>query len=109
MNLAELIQTGACVKIETTTTDLINFAEYLISKTQELCAINKGLSGSDNAESWLTTEEASKLCKVSKATLWSWDKAGYLIPSHVGSKKVYALSDINKLLNSKNLRIPTQQ
>lgn len=108
MNLAELIQSGACVKVETTTTDLINFADYLIAKTQELCAINKGLSNNDSLESWVTTEEASKLCKVSKTTLWAWDKAGYLVASKVGRKKVYALSDINKLLNSKNLRTPNQ-
>ena len=106
MNLAELIQSGASVKVEASTTDLINFAEYLIAKTGELCAMSKGLSGGADTETWLTNEEASKLCKVSKTTLWAWDKEGYLVASKMGRKKVYALSDINKILNAKNLRIP---
>lgn len=103
MNIVELIKTGANIKVEVSSNDLILFAEYILEKAKEVNALN-AIKNTPQEEKWLTNEEAAELCKVSKTTLWAWDKAGYLCASKLGRRKVYALSDINNLLNSKNLK-----
>ena len=110
MNLYELIETGANVKVEVSSKDLVQFAETLIDKAKELHEINamhdaqRKAQTAPGEEQWLTTEETAKMCKCTKTTLWSWEKHGYLVPSRLGRRKVYALADINKLLLSKGVR-----
>lgn len=110
MNLYELIETGANVKVEVSSKDLVQFAEALIDKAKELHEINamheaqRREQGASGDEQWLTTDETAKMCKCTKTTLWSWEKHGYLVPSRLGRRKVYALADINKLLQSKGVK-----
>lgn len=52
-------------------------------------------------EVWLTTKEAAEKCHVCSTTLWSWAKAGYLVPAKMGRQKLFALSDIQKILNDR--------
>ena len=45
------------------------------------------------------TKVMEMLEEVASATLWRWQKCGYLVPLSVGGKKRYRLSDIQQLLN----------
>jgi len=46
----------------------------------------------------ITPEQAADTLKVSKVTLWRWEKSGYLIPVSIGGKKRYRNSDIAKII-----------
>lgn len=46
----------------------------------------------------ITPEQAADTLKVSKVTLWRWEKSGYLIPISIGGKKRYRNSDIAKII-----------
>lgn len=96
-----MIEAGGRVKFEVTGEDLVNFADRLIEKAQEMKA-HELQQQQDVEETWLTKAQAAEMCKVSQTTLWSWDKSGYLKPSKVGKRCMYALSDIRRLLSSKN-------
>ena len=50
----------------------------------------------------LTKEETKKRRGVCDATLWHWDKKGYLKPVKVGSKVKYRESDVKKILGVQN-------
>lgn len=46
----------------------------------------------------ITPEQAADTLKVSKVTLWRWEKSGYLIPVSIEGKKRYRNSDIAKII-----------
>lgn len=50
------------------------------------------------SERLITPEQAADTLKVSKVTLWRWEKSGYLIPISIGGKKRYRNSDIAKII-----------
>lgn len=50
------------------------------------------------SERLITPEQAADTLKVSKVTLWRWEKSGYLVPVSIGGKKRYRNSDIAKII-----------
>ena len=90
---------NANIKLEITSQDLRNFSEELISP-----AVNEVATAmQDNKEDCLLSkEETKKRLGVCDATLWHWDKKGYLKPVKVGSKVKYRESDVNKILGVQN-------
>ena len=48
-------------------------------------------------EKFLTTKETSRLLNVDISTLYRWEKNSYLKPIRIGIKKLYRLSDIDKI------------
>ncbi|HNX67432.1 MAG TPA: helix-turn-helix domain-containing protein [Bacteroidales bacterium] len=79
----------------------IQFGRYLIETAQEEATERLRKS---NEDALLTIEEAMALLKVkNRATLWRWEKSGYLIPLRSGKRCLYRKSDIEHLLtNSTN-------
>lgn len=69
-----------------------------------LQTIRRSLNSKDDTgpsiESWLTTEDVSKLLKVSKRTLQNYRDEGKLGFSQVGSKIFYKRSEIDNFLNN---------
>ena len=99
-DLMSILSTGnANIKLEITGEDLRNFSEELISR-----AVNEvAMVMQDNKEDCLLTkEETKKRLGVCDATLWHWDKKGYLKPVKVGSKVKYRESDVKKILGVQN-------
>ena len=99
MDLYSMIEAGGRIKLEVTGEDLVKFADRLIEKAQEMKAHE--LAQHPTEEVWLTTKEAAEKCHVCSTTLWSWAKAGYLVPAKMGRQKLFALSDIQKILNDR--------
>ena len=54
------------------------------------------------AETYLSRDKVMETLGISSATLWRWQKIGYLIPLPVGGKRRYRMSDIQKLLKGGN-------
>ena len=91
MNIQEQLKNGSNVMFVLSGGDLQEFALALISETQKL----KESEMKD--EKFLSVDEVAEELKVTKPTLWRWDKIGYLKPVKVGRKCLYRLSDINNL------------
>ena len=53
MNIVELIKTGANIKVEVSSNDLILFAEYILEKAKEVNALN-AIKDTPQEEKWLT-------------------------------------------------------
>ena len=49
----------------------------------------------------MTRQEAAAALNVTLATLWRWNKIGYLAPVKIGSKVLYRASDIDRILTTK--------
>ena len=50
------------------------------------------------AETYPSRDKVMEILGVSSATLWRWQKTGYLVPLNVGGKRRYRMSDVRKLL-----------
>lgn len=57
-----------------------------------------------NTESYPSRERVMQMLDVSQATLWRWQRAGYLVPINVGGKRRYKMSDIQRILDGVNSR-----
>lgn len=95
MSIKDLIANGAENNVSVTigVADLRNFFLELINEVEA----NKT---EDKPESYLSQDEASKLLKVDRSTLWRWDKDNYLKKVRVGGKVRYRLSDIQKIMEA---------
>lgn len=107
MDLMNLVNSGAQFKVEVTGYDLMQFADNLIKRAMEEQRIldatrqqQEAALPTGDGETYLTSQEAAKMCNVCITTLWSWAKAGYLVPCKIGRSNRYALSDIKKLMAS---------
>lgn len=101
MDLINFLQTGTEIALTIKSTDLMEFGRYLIETAQEEATERLRKS---NEDALLTIEEAMALLKVkNRATLWRWEKRGYLAPMRSGKRCLYRKSDIEHLLtNSTN-------
>lgn len=65
--------------------DLLSFARELVDQSR---------SGQQNEEIYLTPDEAADFLKISRVTLWAWDKKSILKPIRQGKVTRYKKSDI---------------
>ena len=55
-----------------------------------------------NAETYPSREKVMQMLDVSQATMWRWQKSGYLVPINVGGKRRYRMSDVKRILEGDN-------
>ena len=55
-----------------------------------------------NTETYPSREKVMEILGVSSATLWRWNKMGYLSPLNVGGKRRYRMSDVRRILEGDN-------
>ena len=53
-------------------------------------------------EEYISREKAMEILGVSGPTLWRWMKTEYLIPTRLGTKVRYRMSDIQQILEGDN-------
>ena len=80
------------IQIITNDKDLQAFAKMCIEAGKQEKPAPK------DPEEYLTPAEYSKALKISLVTLWSWDKKHITRPLHIGNKKLYRRSDLEKIL-----------
>ena len=100
-----MIEAGGRMNFNVTGEDLVHFAEVIIQKTIELRDAELARI-TPHEETYLTTDEVIAKYHVCKTTLWTWEKSGYLTPSHLGKRKCYALSDLEAIVQDKKKRLP---
>ncbi len=91
----DFINCGASVTVAVTPTDLKEFALYLIDEAKKMA------KAEERPETYLTAKEVAERLNVSDNTLWRWRNTGYLVPSKVGNRSYYRLSDIERLKGGK--------
>lgn len=84
--------------------DLCDFAHQLIQTVVKIATIQ---SNKESRQDILTIEEVADILKVSKMTLWRWNKNGKLKKIDIGGMPRYRRSDIDALLNDNNQNYPT--
>ena len=99
-DIIKILHSGnANVKVEVSGEDLLTFSNELINRAKtelsaELAEARK--------EKYLSKEEVKEICNVCDATLWHWNKKGYLKTVKVGNKVRYRQSDIRKILGERD-------
>lgn len=98
-DIIKILQSGnANVKLEVSGEDLLTFSNELINRAKtelstELAEARK--------EKYLTKEEVKGICNVCDATLWHWNRKGYLKTVKIGNKVRYRQSDIRRILGER--------
>lgn len=100
-DLLSILQSGqANIKVEMDGDDLLEFSNDLINRAKTELSVEIAEAGK---ERYLTKPEAKQMCgNVCDATLWHWNKKGYLKPVKIGNKVRYRLSDIRRILGEKD-------
>ena len=72
--------------------DLLDFANEILAGAKMIAQLE--LEKSQYCDELLTIEEVCELLKVTKMTLYRWDKLGILKKIDVGGKRRYRKSDV---------------
>lgn len=75
--------------------DLVEANTLLIAETKREL---EQLITDQNAETYPSRERVMEILDVSQATMWRWQKSGYLVPINVGGKRRYRMSDVKRIL-----------
>ncbi len=75
--------------------DLVEANTLLIQETKREL---EQIISDQKAETYPSREKVMEILGVSAATLWRWDKMGYLSPLNVGGKRRYRMSDVKRIL-----------
>ena len=55
-------------------------------------------STKEKEEELRTVEQTMEVLKVSRTTLWKWERKGFLVPVKLGRQVRYRTSDINQIM-----------
>ena len=87
------------IRLEVSGEDLLAFSKSLIDRAKEELATQVAEA---RKERYLTKEQVKELCDVCDATLWHWNRKGYLKAVKVGNKVRYRTSDIQRILGERD-------
>ena len=95
MAISEILSSGANVSITVSAEDLRTFfaevAQHVINQ-------EKAAQAAKNDVEMLNQAQVCSYLGVSKATVWRWEKIGYLRPAtRMGARPMYLKSEIEKL------------
>ena len=95
MAIKDLLNNGANVSITVTADDL---RVFLAEVAQEVMNKEKAAQAAKNDVEMLNQAQVCSYLGVSKATVWRWEKIGYLRPAtRMGSRPMYNKTDIEAL------------
>ena len=89
MKIKEVLATGAPLQLVVNVMDL---KELFLDWQEEL-----SLKAQNTESPLLTPTEVAEKYRISKVTLWRWDKMGLLAPIKIGRKPFYRQSDIERV------------
>lgn len=98
-NLIELAKQCPSLQITITLGELVEANNLLIAEAKR--ELEQSITDA-NTETYPSREKVMEILDVSQATLWRWQKSGYLVPINVGGKRRYRMSDIQRILGGDN-------
>lgn len=91
MNINNLTEQNRNVQLVVNAADLKElFLEWSKEKDSQIQATKE--------DQYLSPNDTVAILRISKPTLWRWEKQGYLVPVKIGGKKYYRKSDVDALL-----------
>ena len=95
MAIKDILSSGANVSITVTADDL---RVFLTEVAQEVVNKEKAAEAAKNDVEMLNQAQVCSYLGVSKATVWRWEKIGYLRPStRMGSRPMYNKTDVERI------------
>ena len=95
MAIKDILSSGANVSITVTADDL---RVFLTEVAQEVVNKEKAAEAARNDVEMLNQAQVCSYLGVSKATVWRWEKIGYLRPStRMGSRPMYNKTDVERI------------
>lgn len=95
MAISEILSSGANVSITVSADDLRTFFAEV---AQQVINQEKAAQAAKNDVEMLNQAQVCSYLGVSKATVWRWEKIGYLRPAtRMGARPMYLKSEIEKL------------
>ena len=95
MEIKDILTSGANVNITISANDLRTF---LAEVAQEVVNKEKAAEAARNDVEMLNQAQVCSYLGVSKATVWRWEKIGYLRPStRMGSRPMYLKTEVERI------------
>ena len=95
MEIKDILTSGANVNITISANDLRTF---LAEVAQEVMNKEKAAEAAKNDVEMLNQAQVCSYLGVSKATVWRWEKIGYLRPStRMGSRPMYLKTEVERI------------
>lgn len=95
MEIKDILTSGANVNITISANDLRTF---LAEVAQEVVNKEKAAEAAKNDVEMLNQAQVCSYLGVSKATVWRWEKIGYLRPStRMGSRPMYLKTEVERI------------
>ena len=95
MAIQDLLNNGANVSITVSADDL---RKFFAEVAQQVINQEKAAQAAKNDVEMLNQAQVCSYLGVSKATVWRWEKIGYLRPAtRMGARPMYLKSEIEKL------------
>ena len=95
MAIKDILSSGANVSITVTADDL---RVFLAEVAQEVMNKEKAAQAAKNDVEMLNQAQVCSYLGVSKATVWRWEKIGYLRPStRMGSRPMYLKTEVERI------------
>lgn len=94
-NMIQLAKECPDITITIKLSDLVEANTILIQETKREL---EQIISDQNTETYPSREKVMEILGVSSATLWRWNKMGYLSPLNVGGKRRYRMSDVKRIL-----------
>lgn len=94
MSIKNIIDQERNVQIVVNAADLKElFLEWINEKDSQIQAVKE-------EDQYLSPNETVSILRISKPTLWRWEKHGFLVPVKIAGKKYYRKSEVDALLQS---------
>ena len=95
MAIQDLLNHGANVSITVSANDL---REFLTEISKQVAEKEKAADAARNDVEMLNQAQVCSYLGVSKATVWRWEKIGYLKPStRMGARPMYIKTDVERI------------
>lgn len=95
MNIIQLAKECPDLTVSIKLSELVEANQLLIQETKREL---EQIITDQNTETYPSREKVMEILGVSSATLWRWNKMGYLSPLNVGGKRRYRMSDVKRIL-----------
>ncbi len=94
-NIIQLAKECPDLTVSIKLSELVEANTILIQETKREL---EQIIADQNTETYPSREKVMEILGVSSATLWRWNKMGYLSPLNVGGKRRYRMSDVKRIL-----------
>ena len=95
MGMKDILSSGANVSITVSADDL---RVFLAEVAQQVINQEKAAQAAKNDVEMLNQAQVCSYLGVSKATVWRWEKIGYLRPStRMGSRPMYLKTEVERI------------